>query len=211
MKNKETIELEYKDLQFTQHGNQRDADDWDEWDRRADWTYEVDKDDLYTFIFESCIDETDFPLAFKDGFDPANEEDWAKFESWLDDNFDEIYAKYEDKILDNWEEDAIKQATQDYDPDDYVNWDSMRGGYDDDMRWGGLNEKYESEPTEQGKEIEIKNFTIMISNPFGNYKLCDWEANSAEEAVAEFKEKNPAYKNKGLIYARDENEDVKEK
>ena len=69
---KETIELEYKDLEFTQYDNQRDADDWDEWDRCIDWTYEVDKDDLYTFIFESCIDENDFPLAFEDDFDPNN-------------------------------------------------------------------------------------------------------------------------------------------
>ena len=78
---KETIELEYKDLEFTQYGNQRDADDWDEWDRCVDWTYEVDKDDLYRFIFESCIDETDFPEAFEDEFDPNNAEDWARFES----------------------------------------------------------------------------------------------------------------------------------
>ena len=156
--NKETIELEYKDLEFTQYGNQRDADDWDEWDRCIDWTYEVDKDDLYTFIFESCIDETDFPLAFEDDFDPNNAEDWAKFESWLDDNFDAIYSKYEEKILENWEEDAAEQAAQEYDPDDYVDWDSMTGGHDDryweDLKEGEevFMEKYSMGPSEEYKQ-----------------------------------------------------------
>lgn len=155
---KETIELEYKDLEFTQYGNQRDADDWDEWDRCVDWTYEVDKDDLYTFIFESCIDETDFPPAFEDDFDPNNAEDWAKFESWLYDNFDAIYSKYEDKILENWEEDAAKQAAQEYDPDDYVDWDSMPGGHDDryweDLKEGEevFMEKYSMGPSEEYKQ-----------------------------------------------------------
>lgn len=146
MPKKETIELEYKNLEFTQYGAQRDADDWDEWDRCMDWTYEVDKDDLYTFIFESCIDETDFPEAFEDDFDPNNAEHWARFESWLDDNFDTIYSKYEEKILENWEEDAQEEAAEEYDPDDYVDWDSMPGGHDDDRYWEGLNEECKREP-----------------------------------------------------------------
>lgn len=129
--NNEKIELEYKDLKFTQCGAMRDVDDWDEWDRCVDWTYEVDKDDLYTFIFEMCIDETDFPLAFEDEFDPNNADDWNKFESWLDANFDSIFNKYENKILANWEEEAAEEASAEYDPDDYVDWDSMPGGYDD--------------------------------------------------------------------------------
>lgn len=155
---KETIELEYRNLEFTQYGNQRDGDDWDEWDRCMDWTYEVDKDDLYTFIFESCIDETDFPEAFDDEFDPNNAEDWAKFESWLDDNFDAIYSKYEEKILENWEEDAAEQAAQEYDPDDYVDWDSMPGGHDDryweDLKEGEevFMEKYSMGPSEEYKQ-----------------------------------------------------------
>lgn len=143
---KETIELEYKDLEFTQYGTKRDVDDWDEWDRCMDWTYEVDKDDLYTFIFESCIDESDFPEAFEDEFDPNNAEHWARFESWLDDNFDTIYSKYEEKILENWEEDAQKDAAEQYDPDDYVDWDSMPGGHDDDRYWEGFNEEYKCQP-----------------------------------------------------------------
>ena len=155
---KETIELEYKDLEFTQYGNQRDADDWDEWDRCVDWTYEVDKDDIYRFIFESCIDETDFPEAFEDEFDPNNPEHWARFESWLDNNFDAIYSKYEDKILENWKEDAAEQAAQEYDPDNYVDWDSMPGGHDDryweDLKEGEevFMEKYSMGPSEEYKQ-----------------------------------------------------------
>lgn len=50
----------------------------------------------------------------------------------------------------------------------------------------------------------MKKFAIMLLNTFGVYKICDeWEANSADEAVAEFREKNPAYKNKGIVYALD--------
>ena len=122
-----------------------------------DWTYEVDKDDLYTFIFESCIDETDFPLAFEDDFDPNNAEDWAKFESWLDDNFDVIYSKYEDKILENWEEDAAEQAAQEYDPDDYVDWDSMPGGHDDDRYWEDLKE---------GEEVFMEKYSMGSSEEY---------------------------------------------
>lgn len=161
---KETIDLEYKNLEFTQYGTQRDADDWDEWDRCMDWTYEVDKDDLYTFIFESCIDETDFPEAFDDEFDPNNPEHWARFESWLDDNFDAIYSKYEEKILENWEEDAAEEASDEYDPDDYVDWDSMPGGHDDDRYWEDLNEDEEvfMEKYSYGLNEECKRDPKMI-------------------------------------------------
>lgn len=153
---KETIELEYKDLEFTQYGTKRDVDDWDEWDRCVDWTYEVDKDDLYTFIFESCIDENDFPLAFDDDFDPNNEDDWNKFESWLDENFDAIFSKYKYMILENWEEDAAEEAAQEYDPDDYVDWDSMPGGHDyyEDLKDDEevFMEKYSMSPSEEYKQ-----------------------------------------------------------
>ena len=154
---KEKVELEYKDLAFTQYGTQRDVDDWDEWDRCMDWTYEVDKDDLYTFIFESCIDETDFPEAFEDEFDPNNAEHWARFESWLDDNFDTIYSKYEDKILENWEEDAAEEAAQEYDPDDYVDWDSMPGGHDDDRYWEDLKE---------GEEVFMEKYSTGLTEEY---------------------------------------------
>lgn len=125
------IELEYDNLKFTQTGNQRDADDWDEWDREADWTLEVDKDDLYAFIMEECITEEDYPRAFEDDFSTNNEADMEAFNNWLDDNFDEIFDKYKDKIMDNYEAAAVKDAELNYDPDDEIDWDSMPGGHDD--------------------------------------------------------------------------------
>ena len=140
------IELEYKDLEFTQVGNKRDVDDWDEFDREATWTYEVDKNDVYTFIFEDCIDVEDFPTAFDDEFDPNNEDDWNSFVAWLEDNFEEIYSKYEDKILDRWKEDAIEDAEKnyEYDPidydakhDDYKFDESIKG---DNMKFKVMNE-----------------------------------------------------------------------
>lgn len=128
---KETIELEYKNLEFEQFGPKQYDGDYDCWDRRTDWTYEVDKDDLYTYIFESCIDEEDFPEAFDDVFNPNDPTDWEKFSNWLDDNFDTIFSKYEKKILDAYEEDVVQDAQDKYDPDDYVDWDIMPGGHDD--------------------------------------------------------------------------------
>ena len=172
---KETIELEYKNLEFTQYGTKRDVDDWDEWDRCMDWTYEVDKDDLYTFIFESCIDETDFPEAFEDEFDPNNPEHWARFESWLDDNFDAIYTKYEEKILENWEEDAREEAEEEYDPDDYVDWDSMPGGHDDDRYWEDLKE---------GEEVFMEKYSYGLNEEYKREpKMIDYfeQMNSEEE------------------------------
>ena len=47
----------------------------------------------------------------------------------------------------------------------------------------------------------MKSYSIKIANTFGKYTVCTWEAESAEEAVKEFKALNPAYKNKGLIIA----------
>ena len=172
---KETIELEYKDLEFTQCGPQRDVDEWDEWDRCMDWTYEVDKDDLYTFIFESCIDESDFPEAFEDDFDPNDAEHWARFETWLDDNFDTIFAKYEERILENWEEDAREEAQEEYDPDDYVDWDSMPGGHDDDRYWEDLNE---------GEDVFMEKYSYGLSEEYKREpKMIDYfeQMNSEED------------------------------
>lgn len=127
----DTVPLNYKDLDFTTYGEQRDADDWDEEDIVMHWTYEVNKDDLYTFIYESCIDETDYPLAFEDNFDPNNSTDWNKFENWLDANFDMIYNKYQEKIFDNWIEDARNNASVEYDSYSYIDFDLFPRSYDD--------------------------------------------------------------------------------
>lgn len=47
----------------------------------------------------------------------------------------------------------------------------------------------------------MKTFQIKVQNVFGKYTVCEWEAESAEVAVAEFLELNPAYANKGMIVA----------
>lgn len=117
----ETIELVYPELTFY------DAND-DE--ITTEWIFDVDKDDLYTYIFEDCITEEDFPEAFEDSFNPNNSKDWKKFTDWLDYNFEGVYNKYQQSILDRWEDAAIEDATYRYDPDNYVDWDSMPGGHD---------------------------------------------------------------------------------
>lgn len=48
-----------------------------------------------------------------------------------------------------------------------------------------------------------KEFKIYVKGPFGSYKVAEWSAVSKEAAVKEFLEMNPAYKNKGIIEARD--------
>ena len=117
--NNDQIELEYDDLTFTQYGNQRDVDDWDEFEYTRNWKFKVDQDDLYTYIFEDCIDVEDFPDAFESEFNPNNEADWNKFTTWLDNNYDEIFAKYKDKILNHYEEKAAEDAAEKYDDYDY--------------------------------------------------------------------------------------------
>lgn len=57
-------------------------------------------------------------------------------------------------------------------------------------------------------EVE-KNFKIYVKNAFGAYKVVDWPAVSKEAAVKEFLEANPAYRNKGIIEARDSVSDSK--
>lgn len=53
------------------------------------------------------------------------------------------------------------------------------------------------------KDVTEKNFKIYVKNAFGVYKVVDWPAVSKEAAVKEFLEANPAYRNKGIIEARD--------
>lgn len=53
------------------------------------------------------------------------------------------------------------------------------------------------------KDETEKNFKIYVKNAFGAYKVADWPAVSKEAAVKEFLEANPAYRNKGIIEARD--------
>ena len=55
------------------------------------------------------------------------------------------------------------------------------------------------------KKVKNKKFRIVQETPFGNVSLGEWEANSAQEAVKEFIDMNPAFANgkKGHIAAYD--------
>lgn len=71
--------------------------------------------------------------------------------------------------------------------------------------WTEVEEKnYEKANKPVGAKDEAeKNFKIYVKNAFGAYKVADWPAVSKEAAVKEFLEANPAYRNKGIIEARD--------
>lgn len=44
-------------------------------------------------------------------------------------------------------------------------------------------------------------FEILQRNIFGTYVICDWEAESREQAIKEFSEANPRYTKKSIIIA----------
>lgn len=47
----------------------------------------------------------------------------------------------------------------------------------------------------------MKTFKIRMQTPFGRYTICEWEAETAIQAMQEFLELNPCYENKGYIIA----------
>lgn len=114
------IALQYTNLELTDENDN---------DISVGWTYYVDKDDLYTFIWEMCIDETEFARASDPDFDPNNAENWEEFVRWLDEHFDEIYSNYEERILRHYEDKAREDYRKSF-RSDYIDWDSMPGGYD---------------------------------------------------------------------------------
>ena len=77
--------------------------------------------------------------------------------------------------------------------------------------WSSVEEEnYNKANKPVGAKDEIeKNFKIYVKNIFGAYKVADWPAVSKEAAVKEFLEMNPAYRNKGIIEARDSVSDSK--
>lgn len=50
---------------------------------------------------------------------------------------------------------------------------------------------------------EDKEFTIKLVTPFGKVKVCSWKAASVNDAVKEFLDANPAYREnkKGTVIA----------
>ena len=135
--NTEKIDLEYTDLEIeyvTRHGNPTGYYDsalggWlpDE-DETATttirYTYEVDKDAVITLIIENYLTETDC-------VELDNIEDTTALREFVEKNFDLFFTKYEEQILSYYYDDAVEDAESDYDPRDYIDWDSMPGGHDD--------------------------------------------------------------------------------
>lgn len=113
---KETVELEYKNLEFTQYGTQRDVDDWDEWEVLTDWTYKVSRDDIEVYIIENLLNESDIP-----NIADISDEEVDKF---VTENFDSLFTKYEDEIKDYYHDDAVEDAQEryEYEPD-YPDYD----------------------------------------------------------------------------------------
>ena len=181
--NADIIPLEYDALTFVQHGNRIDVDDRDEVEYTVDWIYDVDKNDLYTFIFEECVDVEDFPDAFENEFDPNNEADWSRFTTWLDDNYDEIFAKYKDKILSNYEEKAAEDAAEKYDDYDYSIFN--------DPDWGP-GSHHDIELNEAAEEDVLKNaydqlraYAIKDPKFFREHTLADAINELSERGILE--------------------------
>ncbi len=122
------IELEYEDITVTVYGEQRDADDWDEWEVQTDWSYKVDRDDIEVLIFENYLSDEDLP-----GWDDMHEEQVEKF---IKDNFDSLFEKYEEQIKEHYYDDAVEDAQNryEYEPD-YPEYEP----YDEDDLWEELH------------------------------------------------------------------------
>lgn len=127
-KQSETISIEYPKLAIevcTYHGNPTGYYDvsfgnWlpddDEFETRyVEWTYEVDKDELYTYVYENALGEC--PYYDDEMFDPNAEKDWSKFVKWLDDNFDAVYENNKQDIMSAFEDDASEEAREYYNDD----------------------------------------------------------------------------------------------
>lgn len=112
----EKVELDYDALTITLCGNQRDVDDWDEVEHTDSYTYEVDKDDVATTIWENFITEED--VADVPGGLEALEDD-AAWEKFLETHFDTLFEKYYNKLLDYYEEYATEDFQDNYSFSDY--------------------------------------------------------------------------------------------
>ena len=116
-KTPETVELCYDDLEITIFGEKRDADDWDEKEVTVDFVYEVEKNDVATFMYESCLTEEDIKDV-PGGFDTLDADD-AAWENFINNNFDILFEKYEKQILDYYREAATEKCQENTTWDDY--------------------------------------------------------------------------------------------
>ena len=115
----EKVELYYPDLtinyQYNYYVDYWDGPQWEDTDLDIEWTYEVDKSDIFEFL----IDNINKELEDK-GIDPDELSD-EEYEKYFEDNFDYFFDKYEKSILDHFEDDAKEDAESKYvqEGDDY--------------------------------------------------------------------------------------------
>lgn len=108
----DTVDLEYSDLTVTYDTRPSswnmwtDGDDWEEHERKMDYTLTVDKEDIITFLIEQCVSEDDVPNMSQMSDD--------ELEQFITNNFDKLFTKYEQIIKDEWEEEATERATEQY-------------------------------------------------------------------------------------------------
>lgn len=84
----------------------------------ADWdySYDADSDDFWHFL-----EANNFY-----GIDDLNHARWADLRKILEQHED----AFDEYLHDIYEDRAAEEAWESYDPDDYVDWDSMPGGHD---------------------------------------------------------------------------------
>lgn len=101
---RDLVELEYPELTVTLYGQQRDADDWDEFEHTDSHVFLVPKVEIATVIFENWITEDDVK-DIEGGLDKLSEDD-AAWEQFVETHFDDLFEKYQQQILDYFKDEA---------------------------------------------------------------------------------------------------------
>jgi hypothetical protein len=144
----ETDFIHYDDLEITvgketSRATYWEPADYDSWEETIEWDYEVPKQDIEEEIAD-LMSKEDFPTYI-------NIEDDEQIYKYIDDNYDELYAKFEKQLKERFRDNAIYDAEENYEYDEY------EPDYDD------LDESFES------KEIMFPSKYITINRP--NSKL----------------------------------------
>lgn len=118
---KETVDLDYTGMYIdvcTRRGNPTGyyntsiggwlPDDDDTCTVKIDYTYTVDKEDVFDVLADICIEHEFTEEQMEDHYD-----DWDEFvDTYVKDHFDELMEKYYNQILDYFYEDAHDQAEE---------------------------------------------------------------------------------------------------
>lgn len=117
---KELVSFEYRNLKTAVAGNQRDADDWDEYDYVDDYTYKVTKEDVATAIWESFMDDEDDALipGGVDGIE-ALEKDDSLWNAFMVEHFDTLFDKHYNELLNYYRDAAEEEFSYSVTYDDY--------------------------------------------------------------------------------------------